>query len=97
MAVFFIGLLLTTLPNDLLLEIISLKNRARPGPLDTASQKMFRMGCYDLDSFRSFLFDKGESKRLKSPPELIEASKNDDAKLLQTGLLWLKDSLFKGS
>ena len=88
------GLLEYNTINDLLLEIISLKNMRRPGPLEIVPQKMFYMACYDIDSFRLFLFDKGEADRIKAPPELIEASKKDDAKLLQTGLLWLKDSLF---
>ena len=85
--------------NDLLLEIISLKNMAHPGPLDMVSRKMFQMACYDLDAFRSFMFDDGGADQMefdnRFTPELLEAAKDDDAKLLEAGLLWLKAFLFK--
>ena len=38
--------------NDRLLEIISIKNRLKPGPLDLAFGRMFHLALYDLDTFR---------------------------------------------
>ena len=85
--------------NDLLLEIISLKNMTRQGPLDMAPQRMFHMACYDLDAFRRFMFDDGGADQMefnsKFTPELLEAARDDDAKLLEAGLLWLKAFLFR--
>jgi len=85
--------------NDLLLEIISLKNMSQPGALDMVSQKMFHMACYDLDAFRCFMFDDGGADQMafddRFTPELLEAARGDDVKLLEAGLLWLKAFLFK--
>jgi hypothetical protein len=42
--------------NDMLLEIISLKNRLIPGPLDIKSRFVFHMALYDIDTFKSHIF-----------------------------------------
>jgi len=85
--------------NDLLLEIISLKNITQAGPLDMVAQRMFQMACYDLDAFRCFMFDDGGADQMEFnsefTPELLAAAKDDDAKLLEAGLLWLKAFLFR--
>ena len=74
--------------NDLLMEIISLKNRLHPAPLDIKARHFFHMACYDLDAFRdqldNFNFD----------PETSEAAKNDDIELLKLGMEWIKKTLF---
>jgi len=38
--------------NDKLMQIISLKNRLIPGPLDLKSSHQFHTALYDLDNFR---------------------------------------------
>ena len=38
--------------NDLLLDIVSLKNRLHPGPLDAPLRRLFYTVCYDIDPFR---------------------------------------------
>ncbi len=80
--------------NDLLMEIISLKNRQKPGPLDMKSGRLFYLALYDLDSFRTAVF---ENNLLKDQPfdscELASARKDDTA-LLMVGIKWVKKVLF---
>jgi Fe-S-cluster containining protein len=88
------GLLEYNEMNDLLMEIISLKNQCDPGPLDIKSRHMFHMACYDIDNFRGHIFEKG----LLNYPEMnIEnpESLKDDTSLLKFGMEWIKKSLFK--
>lgn len=80
--------------NDLLLEIISLKNRLIPGPVDIKSKYLFNMACYDLDRFRSHIFDKGILDDLNLDGDTLEVIKNDDVALLKLGLKWIKQIFF---
>ena len=80
--------------NDLLLEIISLKNRLIPGPVDIKSKHFFNMACYDLDRFRSHIFDKGLLDDFNIDGDTLEVIKNDDAALLKLGLKWIKQIFF---
>jgi uncharacterized protein len=79
--------------NDLLMEIISLKNQRKPGPLDIKSRHLFHMVCYDLDNFKSHIFEKGLLDGLGLDADQLE-SLQDDTTLLRFGLEWLKDKLF---
>ena len=45
--------------NDMLMDIIALKNLKGPEPLDMKSQLAFHMALYDLDRFRVQVFEKG--------------------------------------
>jgi len=80
--------------NDMMMEIISLKNQLMPGQLDLKSSVAFHLACYDLDKFRSHIFEKGilEDRNLDS--ETLEALKTDDEALLLFGLQWIKETLF---
>lgn len=81
--------------NDLLMEIISLKNRQTPGPLDLKSGRLFYLALYDLDSFRIGI---NENNLLEGQPfdvdELAAAGENDIA-LLMLGIKWIKKVLFE--
>lgn len=80
--------------NDLLMEIISLKNRLIPGQLDITSKHMFQMACYDLDTFREHIVEK---KLLKGSPidiNICDIDEIDDTNLLKISLQWLKHALF---
>ncbi len=81
--------------NDLLMEIISLKNQFRPGSLDMKSRHIFHIACYDLDAFRTHIFKKGGLDDLDMDADISEAAKNDDTALLRLSLEWLKQTLFK--
>ena len=80
--------------NDMLMEIISLKNHTRPGPLDIKSSHFFHIALYDLDKFRSHILDKGLLDKFHLDTEALEVIKNDDVELLKLGLRWIKQVLF---
>ena len=80
--------------NDMLIEIIALKNRLIPGPLDITSKFLFHMACYDLDMFRSHIFDKGILKNENIDPDTLNSVKHDDVELLALGFKWIKGKLF---
>lgn len=76
--------------NDLLLDVISLKNRLAPGPLDLPLGLLFYQACYDLDAFRPLLRKDHLTRRLEpaAPLETLEA---DDTALLTFALsYWQK-------
>jgi len=76
--------------NDMLMEIISLKNRLKPGTMDLKSSYLFNMACYDLDRFRSHIFDQGLSDDLKLNSDTLYMIRTDDVTLLKLGFLWIK-------
>jgi Fe-S-cluster containining protein len=80
--------------NDMMMEIISLKNRLMPGPLDVRDRLAFHLACYDLDKFRAHIFEKGILEDRKLDPVIPETLKNDDIALLKFGLKWIKERLF---
>jgi Fe-S-cluster containining protein len=80
--------------NDKLLELISLKNRRLPGPLDLKAQHLFHLALYDLDTFRHQLFDDGFYRHMPVDQQALEAARNEDTALLKLGIQWVKDSLF---
>ena len=83
--------------NDMMLEIISLKNRLLPDQLDSKASLAFRTACYDLDKFRTDILEKGIVKDQDLNPGILEVIKNDDEALLQFGFQWIKQCLFGNS
>ncbi|UCD91039.1 MAG: YkgJ family cysteine cluster protein [Desulfobacterales bacterium] len=81
--------------NDMLMEIIGLKNRLMSGRLDTKSTFLFNMACYDLDTFRSHIFDRGILHNDSIDPDALDKAKHDDVALLKLGFKWIKDTIFK--
>jgi Fe-S-cluster containining protein len=79
--------------NDQLMEIIGLKNRLRPGPLDVKSRKLLYMAFYDLDLFRKQIFKINLFDRIEADPQKLAEAKTDDTALLQIALQWVKQSL----
>ncbi len=80
--------------NDELIEIISLKNRIMPGPLTGAQSDQFYLSCYDLDSFRTAVFENGLLADFDIPEAVLDSVKVDDIALLKLGLIWVKNELF---
>ena len=87
------GLTMYNQLNDMLMDIISLKNILKPGPLDVKSGRLFHMACYDLDGFRTHIFERGILHDQKVDPDILEAVKEDDVELLKLGLQWIKKVL----
>jgi Fe-S-cluster containining protein len=75
--------------NDLLMTIISLKNRQRLGPLTLRERQCFRMALYDLDGFRAYLQSRAPASE-RPPVEVLD----DDLALLRFGHHWLEQTLF---
>ena len=80
--------------NDMLLEIISMKNRLMPGPLDIKSRLIFYTACYNLDLFRKQILENGIMDHLGLDSATLESVKNNDTLLLGLGLKWIKYNLF---
>ena len=80
--------------NDLLMDIISLKNRSGRKRLTHEENELFYLACYDLDRFRDLVFEKRlwEAHSLKE--EVIKALEEDDVALMRFGIEWIKDKLF---
>lgn len=79
--------------NDLMLDIISLKNRRQPGPLDIRQRHLFRMALYDTDRFRSYLSHSENLENQKIGLKKPESAADDTA-LLEFGFVWIKAVLF---
>jgi hypothetical protein len=78
--------------NDLLMEIISLKNKTHPHPLDFRERHLFHLVCYDVDAFRRQVF---ENHLLRdADTEQLAAVKTDDTALMKLGVEWLAKALF---
>jgi hypothetical protein len=80
--------------NDKLMELISLKNRVLPGPLDGAQSDMFYLALYDLDEFRNQIFEKGLLTDLDVADAVMDKIKTSDEALLDFGIDWVKYMLF---
>jgi len=80
--------------NDMLLEIIGLKNRLIPGPMDIKSRLAFHMALYDIDTFRSHIFEQNILDNWNLDEKTLDTLKNDDVELLKLGHRWIKKTLF---
>lgn len=86
--------------NDMLMEIITLKNQQGPEPLDMKSRLAFHMALYDLDRFRVQVFEKDllgnlELESVGLDADVLEQAREDDLALLRIGHAWVKTALFK--
>jgi len=62
--------------------------------LDPKRMHMLYTACYDLDSFREFVFESSFRERFEIEPELLSDIENDDEALLQFAFRWLRFALF---
>lgn len=74
-----------------------LRKRSFPGTLHWTekAKELFFLASYDLDRFRRFVFESSFLRRYPVAAEEAERLKTDDLALLQFGLRWLKDILFR--
>jgi Fe-S-cluster containining protein len=80
--------------NDMLMEIISLKNQFHPAPLDFREQRMFHLALYDLDEFRRHLRGHGLPQELALKEDEQAAMAGNDLELLIIAHKWIKWALF---
>lgn len=81
--------------NDQLLDIIRLKNQLRPGPLDLKAQHLFYVALYDLDRFRNQMINNKLLDNIDVDPQKLADAKIHDWALLEIGMEWVKQVLFK--
>ncbi len=62
--------------------------------LDPKRMHMFYTACYDLDSFREFVFESTFLDRFEVSSDLQERLRTDDASLLRFAFRWLRFALF---
>jgi hypothetical protein len=62
--------------------------------LDPKRIEMFHTACYNLDTFRRFIFSSSFLKRFELEDELIKKLKTDDDALLAFAFRWLRFALF---
>jgi Fe-S-cluster containining protein len=62
--------------------------------LDPKRIEMFHMACYDLDTFRTFVFESTFRNRFEIEAELLEQLETDDEALLRFAFRWLRFALF---
>jgi uncharacterized protein len=72
--------------NDLMMDIISLKNQTMPDPLKGYAKTLFYTLCYDIDSLKD-IDGAAELGDIKIP----DGVKNDDEKLLRYAMNYLKE------
>jgi len=53
------------------------------------------MACYDLDSFRRFVFESTFLKRFQVEEDVLERIREDDEELLRFAFRWLRFALFR--
>ena len=80
--------------NDLLVEIIALKNRRLPGPMNLRQGHLFHLALYDVDAFRAHIFDKGLPEDFPAHANTLAAIRTDDLALLKLAHDWVKHILF---
>jgi len=66
------------------------------GIQDPRVQHMFRMACYDLDTFRRFVFETRFLEVFEIEPEAIEQVRTDDLALLDLAFRWIRFGLVCG-
>jgi len=80
--------------NDLLMDIISLKNRTSKSRLTHQENALFYMASYDLDRFRDAVFEKRLWEALAVEMGVVEALSEDDVALMRFGIELIKKELF---
>jgi Fe-S-cluster containining protein len=81
--------------NDMMLDIISLKRRLHPGPLDLKSRAFFQLACYDIDALRHRIASADNlMDPLNLPKTIRQRLVHDDTILMQVGFNLVRHHLF---
>ncbi len=82
--------------NDVFGELLQAKTEAGIAHLSADQIDTFYMGCYDIDSFRSYFLEGPNLERYMESQEVIESISRDDEELLRYAMRWVKKKLFQG-
>jgi hypothetical protein len=82
--------------NDMLMELIALKNQRRPGPLPQDLSELVRTAFYDLEALQEQAAD-GRLKGMDGPGLRPIDELRDDLDWLRWSMEWIKVVLFGGS
>ncbi|HCY85965.1 MAG TPA: zinc/iron-chelating domain-containing protein [Desulfobacteraceae bacterium] len=63
--------------------------------LSEQAKQMFFTACYNIDKFKTFVFESSFLERYDIPEATLKELKEDDVKLLQFGFEWLKVTFFQ--
>ena len=80
--------------NDRFLDIIQLKNRGRPGPMDLRAARLFQIALYDIDRFRELVFHRGLAADWQLANAELAELKTDDLALLAFGYRYVQREIF---
>lgn len=80
--------------NDTLMELISLKNRRLPGKLPGYQSDQFYLALYDLDGFRTQIFEQDLLAQYGVSPSVFDSIRTSDEALLKLGLQWVRNQFF---
>jgi hypothetical protein len=83
--------------NDLMLELISLKNSYCPGPLKPVDYRRTYTALYDLDTFRQERQGHAEAPATISGATTDAPAENDDLNRLRLSMAWVRQHIFKAS
>jgi Fe-S-cluster containining protein len=73
---------------------LTLHPRLQQGPpMSPQQMDMFFTACYELERFRSFIFDSSFLEKYDLEPEVVQAIKQDDEQLLSFAFRWLRTCL----
>jgi Fe-S-cluster containining protein len=80
--------------NDMMLELISLKNRFRPGPLLPSEKKQVYTALYDLDTFWTEWLEKDGTGTDATDTSATDRKRPGDPDLLIVAMNWVRKNLF---
>ena len=75
--------------NDMMLELISLKKRFRPGPLKPSEKNRVFTALYDLDAFRRVLFEGNNTFATRTDTDTLDRPNTGDLDLLLVAMEWV--------
>ncbi len=80
--------------NDQLIALISLKNRMMPGKLAGGHADLFYKALYDLDTFKTQIFEQDLLAPNVLPGLVVEKIRDRDEALFELGIQWVKYQIF---
>ncbi len=81
--------------NDVLGELLQAKTESGVVQLNADQIDIFYMGCYNIDEFRRFFLEGPNLERYMESEEVIKAISQDEEKLLEYGMRWVRKKLFQ--